>query len=173
MHAKKPLPKPDPAARPVRSKPILGGVVVQFLATMVMLNGFRGMLSLQVTDLIEDKVRESPRSVCIDHVSSMLTPLIPCILSSLAVSIILSVFVCSHRPLNNKNHRPQCLSHQLGSRSRHPDDRLGHPVRPLARHPLAPLVQTLNPPRRPPTRPHHLVYLLDTHPVEPRVDAAP
>lgn len=47
------LPKAPKGAKPVRSKPYIGGVVFQSIAAAVMLNGFKGLEHLGITSFIE------------------------------------------------------------------------------------------------------------------------
>lgn len=50
MHTQTPLPRAPPSAKPVRSKPRIGGVIFHFLSTLVMINGFKGLEHVDIPD---------------------------------------------------------------------------------------------------------------------------
>jgi hypothetical protein len=63
MHAQTRLPNPPASARPARSKPRIGGVVFQFISTMLMINGYKGLGHVDIPDYLVPKVRDnSPRN---------------------------------------------------------------------------------------------------------------
>lgn len=56
MHTQTPLPKPPASARPARSKPRIGGVIFQFISTLLMLNGFKGLEHIDIPEYLVQKV---------------------------------------------------------------------------------------------------------------------
>lgn len=63
MHTQTRLPNPPASARPARSKPRIGGVVFQFISTMLMINGYKGLGHIDIPDYLVPKVRDnSPRN---------------------------------------------------------------------------------------------------------------
>jgi hypothetical protein len=56
MSSKDRIPPPPPNAHPVRSKPRIGGVVFHFLASAVMLNGFKGLQHMPISDYMKGPV---------------------------------------------------------------------------------------------------------------------
>lgn len=59
MHTQTRLPNPPASARPARSKPRIGGVVFQFISTMLMINGYKGLGHIDIPDYLVPKVRHS------------------------------------------------------------------------------------------------------------------
>ncbi|KAH8078245.1 FAR-17a/AIG1-like protein-domain-containing protein [Filobasidium floriforme] len=55
MHTQTTLPNPPASARPARSKPRIGGVVFQFISTMLMINGYKGLGHIDIPDYLVPK----------------------------------------------------------------------------------------------------------------------
>lgn len=56
MHTQTRLPDPPASARPARSKPRIGGVIWQFISTMLMINGYKGLGHVDIPEYLVQKV---------------------------------------------------------------------------------------------------------------------